>query len=645
VSVDTQAELDRGGAPAAAADPATTMPAAENAAPGRAPELDEMARLAARIAGRPLRERLRRIGPFFADCRRGFVLAIVGAIVAAATEPAIPALLKVLLDDGIKQSAFPLWLVPIAVIGLTALRGLAGFVSQYGLAWAANRGTQTMRRAMFQRVLDAEPLLFARNTASNLVNTLTFEVQNGANQLVYSLQSLFGDSLRFVALLGYLVWLNWQLTVFVAVLLPAVAFVMRRFSRRIHRVTVQGQHSIDELAYVVEENVLAWRSVRLHGAEASQASRFERVSNQLRRLSMKSIIAASTATPITQVLASCALAAVIVAALWQSSHGGSSVGSFVAFIVAMLQLVPPLKHLSELAGPITRGLAALDKAVALIDGSRPERGGSFDPGRSAGHVELRDVTLRYRPTQAPALDRINLALKAGETVALVGPSGAGKTTLVNLLPRFIEPSAGTVLLDGQPLAAWDVLALRRQFAMVSQDVVLFNDTVAANVSLGANDANDANGDGGDVGEAGDRAAARDRERIRAALAGANLLEFAESLPQGLDTVVGHNASEFSGGQRQRLAIARAIYKNAPILILDEATSALDSEAERLVQQALERLMKGRTSLVIAHRLSTIERADRIVVIDAGRVVEAGTHAELLAAGGLYARLHTLQFRS
>jgi subfamily B ATP-binding cassette protein MsbA len=610
----------------------TSPPTSDNVeasgAPAAGPPADATAGLADRVARRRLGERLRRIAPFFADCRRGFVLALVGAVIAAATEPAIPALLKILLDDGVKKSTIPLWAVPIAVIGLTAIRGLAGLVSQYGLAWAANRGTQSMRRAMFQRVLDAEPALFARNTASNLVNTLTFEVQNGASQLVYSLQSLVGDSLRFVALLGYLVWLNWQLTIFVAVLLPAVAYVMRKFSRRIHRVTVQGQQSIDELAYVVEENVLAWRSVRLHGAEPSQASRFERVSNELRRLSMKSIVAASTATPITQVLASCALAAVIVAALWQSSHGGNSVGSFVAFIVAMLQLVPPIKHLSELAGPITRGLAALDKGVALIDASLPERGGSFDPGRSAGHVELRDVTLRYRAAQAPALDRVDLKLDAGETVALVGPSGAGKTTLVNLLPRFLEPSAGAVLLDGHPLAEWNVLALRRQFAMVSQDVVLFNDTVAANVSLGASGAG-----------------AEDRERIRAALASANLLEFAESLPNGLDAVVGHNASEFSGGQRQRLAIARAIYKDAPILILDEATSALDSESERLVQQALVRLMKGRTSLVIAHRLSTIERADRIVVIDAGRVVESGTHAALLAAGGLYARLHSLQFRS
>ncbi len=607
-------------------DNAAAPPVADNGAsgaPSSAPPVDEAASLADAVARRRLGERLRRIAPFFADCRRGFVLAFVGAVIAAATEPAIPALLKILLDDGVKQSAIPLWAVPIAVVGITFVRGFAGFISQYGLAWAANRGTQTMRRTMFQRVLDAEPALFTRNTASNLVNTLTFEVQNGANQLVYSLQSLVGDSLRFAALIGYLVWLNWQLTLFVAILLPAVATVMRKFSKRLHRLTVQGQQSVDELAYVVEENVLAWRSVRLHAAESSQAERFERASSDLRRLSMKSIIAASIMTPITQVIASCALAAVIVAALWQSGQGANSVGGFVAFIVGMLQLVPPLKHLSELAGPITRGLAALDRGVALIDTSLPERGGSFDPGRSAGHVELRGVTLAYRAGQPPALDRVDLEVRAGETVALVGPSGSGKTTLVNLLPRFLEPNDGTLLLDGTPLSQWSVKALRRQFAMVSQDVVLFNDTVAANVSLGAGD---------------------ERERIRAALAGANLLDFAESLPSGIDTVVGHNASEFSGGQRQRLAIARAIFKDAPILILDEATSALDSESERLVQQALGRLMKGRTSIVVAHRLSTIERADRIVVVDAGRIVESGSHAELLAAGGLYAHLHSLQFR-
>ena len=589
--------------------------------------------------------RLKRIAPFFKGSGKGFALAFLGALVGAATEPMIPAIIKALLDTGFEAGKLPLWQIPVVLIGLFTVRGLAGFVADYGLAWSANHGMLSMRRQMFARLLDAQPELFTRHSASSLVNTLTFEVQNGANQLVHSVQSLVRDSLTMVALLIYLLWQNWQLTLFVAVLFPAVALVMRTLSRRLHRLAVAGQQATDELAYVVEENVLAWRVVRLHGAGPAQAARFGKVSEMLRRLSIKSVIAASTMTPVTQVLSACALSAVIVVALWQSGHGGGTVGGFVAFVLAMLQLVSPAKHLSEVAGPITRGLAALDKGVAMIDATPAEVGGGFDPrdaqapltpsasaatlatSRLASHLELRDVTLRYREDIAAALDHVSFELRVGETVALVGPSGAGKSTLVNLLPRFLEPSSGTLLLDGRPLADWDVHALRRQFALVSQDVVLFNDSVAANVALGG------------------REGGIDRARVEAALKGANLLDFVHTLPQGIDATIGHNGSQMSGGQRQRLAIARAIYKDAPILILDEATSALDSESERLVQQALETLMAGRTSLVIAHRLSTIERADRIIALDAGRIVEQGSHTELLAHGGLYARLHALQFRS
>ena len=572
----------------------------------------------------PLGERLRRIAPFFANSRRGFVIAFVGAVVGAATEPAIPLLLRWLIDHGFQLGGVPLWIVPVAVIGLTFIRGLAGFVAQYGMSWAANRGVLELRGAMFARLLDAEPALFSRNMASNLINTLTFEVQNGATQLVYSLQDLVRDSLMLVAMLGVLLYLNWQLTLIVAVLLPAVAVVMRYYSKRLHRFTVESQKTTDELAYVVEENVMAWRSVRLHAAERAQAARFGVVSERLRRTSLKAVIAAATMTPLTQVIASVALATVITAALWQSGHDKTTVGGFVAFITALLQLIAPMKHLAEISAPVTRGVAALERGVGLINETPPERGGSFDPGRAKGRIEMDGVTVAYRSDQSPAIDAVTLRFEPGETVALVGPSGAGKTTIVNLLPRFVEPTSGTVRLDGVALGDWNVEALRRQFALVSQDVSLFNDSVAANVALGAT---------------------VDRQRVLDALRAANLLEFAQSLPNGIDTVVGHNAGELSGGQRQRLAIARAIYKDAPILILDEATSALDSESERQVQQALETLMKGRTSLVIAHRLSTIEHADSIVTLDAGRVVEQATHAELLASGGLYARLHALQFRS
>ena len=574
-------------------------------------------------AASPLRERLSRIAPYFANSRRGFVIAFFGAVVGACTEPLIPLLLKWLLDHGFQLGGVPLWLVPIAVIGLTLVRGTAGFVAQYGMSWAANRGVQELRRSMFARLLDAEPAFFSRNMASNLTNTLTFEVQNGATQLVYALQDLVRDSLTLVAMLGVLFYLNWELTIVVAALFPAVAVVMRYYSRRLHRFTVESQHATDDLAYVVEENVLAWRSVRLHDAGPAQAERFGALSERLRQVSIKAVLAAATMTPLTQVIASVALATVITTALWQSGHDRTTVGGFVAFITALLQLIAPMKHLAEISAPITRGVAALDRGIELIGATPAERGGAFDPGRARGRLELRGVSVAYRADQGAALGNVGLVIEPGETVALVGPSGAGKTTLVNLLPRFIEPTSGSVLLDGVPLGEWNVAALRRQFALVSQDVSLFNSSVAANVALGA---------------------AIDPDRVRSALRAANLLDFAEGLPQGLDTVVGHNANELSGGQRQRLAIARAIYKDAPILILDEATSALDSESERLVQQALETLMRGRTSIVIAHRLSTIEGASRIVALDAGRIVEQGSHAELLAARGLYARLHSLQFR-
>jgi len=570
-----------------------------------------------------LLQRLTRLGPYYRKGRAGIVAAGLASLVAAATEPALPALLKPLLDRGFVRGAVPLWLVPVAIVGLFTLRGVAGFIAQYTLTWAASAGVQALRLRLFDHLLRAEPALFTRHTASSLTNMLVYEIQTATSQLVGSLLTLVRDSLTLLALLAYLLYLNWQLTLFIGLLFPAIAWVMRTAGRRLQRLAKEGQRANDELAYIVEENVLAWRIVRLHGAARSQAARFERHSVALRRLLQKSVTAASTMTPMTQILAACAISAVIVIALWQSGQGGQTVGGFVAFITAMLMTLPPIRHLADVMAPIVRSMTALERSVDLVEDGLNERGGSHAPAKAAGRIELEHVTLRYGADLANALDDFSLTIRQGESVALVGPSGAGKSSLVNLLPRFIEPTEGAIRLDGVPLPQWDIDALRRQFALVSQDVVLFNDTIAANVALGAE---------------------VDAERVRAALSGANLLEHVESMPQGLDSAIGHNGSQLSGGQRQRLAIARAIYKDAPILILDEATSALDSESERAVQSALEALMRGRTTLVIAHRLSTIERADRVVAVDAGRLVEQGTHAELLAAGGLYARLHAIQFR-
>jgi ATP-binding cassette, subfamily B, bacterial MsbA len=573
-----------------------------------------------------LLQRSARFAPYFRSGRRGLVVAIVGSLITAISEPVLPALMKPLLDQGFGQADIALWLVPVVIVGLFMLRSAAGFVAQYALAWAANEGVLNLRRAMFEHLLSAHPGLFTRHSASNLTNTLVYEVQLGAQLLVVAVLTLVRESLTLAALLGYLIWLNWKLTLFVGVMFPLVFVAVRLISKRLRRITLAAQKATDELAYVIEENVLAWRIVRVHGAAGQQTERFVSHSNLLRRLMMKSVAAAATMTPVTHTLTACALSGVIVAALWQSRTSGTTVGGFVSFVTAMLMLLAPIKKLSDVMGQVTRGMAALERGTVLMDESPLERGGSHDGGVARGEIELHGVTLRYRDDQLPALDQVSLHVHPGETVALVGPSGAGKSTLVHLLPRFVDPGTGSVRLDGVPLHDWEVGALRRQFALVSQDVVLFNDSVAANVALGA-----------------PQGTVIDRERVREALRGANLLEFAEGMPQGLDTIIGHNGSQLSGGQRQRMAIARAIYKDAPILILDEATSALDSESERAVQEALDRLMRGRTTLVIAHRLSTIEHADRVVAMDAGRVVEQGTHAQLLALGGLYARLHAMQF--
>ncbi len=551
-------------------------------------------------------------------------LAFIAMIVTAATEPVAPYFLQLLLDHGfVGNPTFSLWLVPLVAIGLMTVRGASIYTSTYMMNWVSTNVLNDFRSKMYERLLHVPAGYFVNHSVGQVINSIMFEVQQINEMVTRVFTSLIRSVLTVLGLLAWLFYLNWLLSLVTMVLLPLIALVVRFTGRRLKLLNQESLLINAQLTQVIEETARAQLVIKVFGGQQYEQSRFKKRSDNLRRYLMRAIRTFASTMPITQILTACAISVVIIIALLQAENGQMTVGGFVSFITAMLMLLTPLRQLAEINGPLQRGMAAAESVFNLIDTPIERTDGMRLEKRALGRIDLENVGYTYSGQSQPALNNISLHIEPGETIALVGVSGGGKTTLVNLLPGFLVPTCGRVLLDGQPIDEISLSSLREQIAMVSQHVVLFDDTVAANIAYGDS--------------------APDVSKILAAARAAHLHDVICGLPDGYETIIGNNGSRLSGGQRQRLAIARAIYKDASLLILDEATSALDSESERAVQAALDELMLGRTTFVIAHRLSTVERASRIVVLMEGGIVEIGTHSELLNRQGIYAHLYHLQF--
>ena len=552
------------------------------------------------------------------------IMAFCAMIVVAATEPVVPLLFKLLLDEGfVNEPTFSLWLVPLIIVGLFVVRGVATFSSAYLMTWVSTHLLMRFREKMFDRMLAVPVGFYTHTPAGTVIHVIMSEVGSVLNIVTKILPSIIRFLFTLLGLVFWLFYLNWKLASIMVVLLPLFVLILRFTAKRLRKLNAVRIRLNSKLTQNVSESVRSHQVVKIFGGQEYERSRFLQLHAEVRRNMMRVVRITAAVSPVTQAILSCVLACVIVFALHLSSKGELSVGDFVSFITAMLMMVTPMRQLANVNGPLQRGLVSANTVFDFIDMPVERAGGLVLKSRAKGRVDYVDVSFSYAEELKPALQQVSLHVEPGQTIALVGASGGGKTTFANLLPAFYTVTTGQILLDGTPINEIALTSLREQIAMVSQHVVLVNDTVAANVAYG--DANP------------------DRDRIHVAIEAAYLTDVIKELSHGIDSLIGDNGYQLSGGQRQRLAIARAIYKDAPLLILDEATSALDTESERMVQMALERLMQDRTTFVIAHRLSTVEQADRIAVLDQGRIIEIGPHAELLKKKGAYANLHNMQF--